>query len=160
MKYTIPVSAVLVLVCSVALSAQWPSFQESGVPRDAQGRVQVDAPPPRTPDGKPDLSGNWLRADREPLPSELAGLFSRDRDAGGDVVVEPPVPAFAPDPDSPPVGAFWDIGTPEDLARTSAEFEEREGREGQDGREGQERRERREGLDGVANKARGTREPS
>jgi NDP-sugar pyrophosphorylase family protein len=47
--------------------------------------------------------------------------------------------------------AFWDIGTPEDLARTSAEFEEWEGREGQEGREG---------LEGVENKARGTREPS
>jgi len=105
-------AAVLLAACSVSLSAQWADFKDPAVPRDAQGRVRMDAPPPRTADGKPDLSGNWLRADRDPLPPELAGLFSqRNRDAGGDVVVEPPVAAFPDDPKSPPVAAFWDIAT-------------------------------------------------
>jgi hypothetical protein len=105
-------AVVFLLLSSIALSAQWGKFADPAVPRDAKGGVRMDAPPPRTADGKPDLSGNWLRADREPLPSELAGLFSqRNRDAGGDVVVEPPVPAFPADPKSPPVAAFWDIAT-------------------------------------------------
>ena len=100
------------MLSSIALSAQWGKFADPAVPRDAKGGVRMDAPPPRTADGKPDLSGNWLRADREPLPSELAGLFSqRNRDAGGDVVVEPPVPALPADPKSPPIAAFWDIST-------------------------------------------------
>ena len=82
------------------------------MPRNAQGGVRMDAPAPRTPDGKPDLSGNWLRADAEPLPSELAGLFTQsNRDASGDVVFEPPVSPFPPDPKSPPLAAFWDLGT-------------------------------------------------
>jgi hypothetical protein len=112
MKYRTSISLVFVALGSIALSAQWGKFSDPAVPRDAKGAVRMDAPAPRTPDGKPDLSGNWLRADREPLPSELAGLFSqRNRDAGGDVVVEPPVPAFPADPKSPPIAAFWDIAT-------------------------------------------------
>src|SRR5262245_63558535 len=107
MKRTTSGAVLFLLICSISLSAQWARFQDAGVPRDAQGGVRMDGPAPRTPDGKPDLSGNWLRADREPLPSELAGLFSqRDRDAGGDVAVEPPVSPFPVDPKSPPVAAF------------------------------------------------------
>jgi hypothetical protein len=113
MKRAISGAAVLVLVGSVSISAQWGKFPEPGVPRDAKGQVQMDAAPPKTVDGKPDLSGNWSRADREPLPSELAGLFKQEGrvNAGGDVVTEPPVAAFAPDPKSPPIAAFWDIAT-------------------------------------------------
>jgi hypothetical protein len=112
MKSTTSGAALLLLVCSVSLSAQWTKFQDPGVPRDEKGGVRMDAPPPRTPDGKPDLSGNWLRADGEPLPSELAGLFTqRNRETGGDVVGEPPVTAFPADPKSPPVAAFWDLAT-------------------------------------------------
>jgi hypothetical protein len=103
--------AVLFVASSVTLAAQWGKFQDPSVPRDAKGQVRMDGPAPRTPDGKPDLSGNWMRADQEPLPSELAGLFSAKRDPAGDVAVELFVPTFPPDPKSPPLGAFWDIGT-------------------------------------------------
>jgi hypothetical protein len=112
MKYTTSGAVLLLLAYTVSLSAQWAKFQDSDVPRDAKGSVRMDAPAPRTPDGTPDLSGNWMRADRDPLPSELAGLFSATRtNSGGEVLAERPVDAFPADAKSPPVAAFWDLET-------------------------------------------------
>jgi hypothetical protein len=57
------------------------------------------------PDGKPDLSGNWIRVRGEGTfaPPELSGLF-RNRPAAAQT------PAPAVDPNSPPIAAFWEIG--------------------------------------------------
>src|SRR6188508_2857225 len=104
----------IAVACSVSVAAQWPKQQVAGVPRDAQGRPRLDAPAPRTADGKPDLSGVWRRTDRDPIPAVLAGLFDGANQAagrGGRRGAPPPPPPVVPDPKSPPVAAFWDIGT-------------------------------------------------
>jgi len=108
----IPVAAIAVLiVSSTSLFAQWPKFKETGVPRDAEGRALMDSRTPRTPDGKPDLSGDWMRADRDPLPQELAGIASaRGETNRGGVPVERAAAAFPPDPNAPPLATFFELG--------------------------------------------------
>ena len=105
----VPVLVAIMLACSISLSAQWPKYEERGVPRDAQGRMSADGPAPKMPDGKPDFTGDWVRADREPPPSELAGILNTAATPG--IPVEPPTSPFPPSPNSPPVASFWDIGT-------------------------------------------------
>src|SRR5256712_2210899 len=105
MRRAIAGTAVIVTMCSVLGSAQWPKYQPPGVPRDAEGRVRMDAPTPRMPDGKPDLSGNWIRVRGEGAfaPPELGGLVRNQ--AAAAQTPAPPV-----DPNAPPIAAFWGIG--------------------------------------------------
>jgi hypothetical protein len=104
MRAAIAGVAVIVAMCSVSVGAQWPKYQAPGVPREPQGGVRMDAPTPRMPDGKPDLSGNWIRVRGEGAfaAPELRGI-TRNQPAAQ----TPPPPA---DPNSPPIGAFWEIG--------------------------------------------------
>ena len=83
----------LVLAGSASLAAQWPKHPAPDVPRDDKGQVRMDAPVPRMANGKPDLSGNWVRFRGE-------GGGGRGRGA-----TPPPV-----DPSSPPVATFFELG--------------------------------------------------
>ena len=105
MRSAIAGVAVIVTMCSASMAAQWPKHQAPGVPRDAEGRVRMDAPAPRLPDGKPDLSGNWIRFRGEGAfaAPELRGLV-RNQTAAAQTPA-PPV-----DPSAPPIAAFWEIG--------------------------------------------------
>src|SRR5262249_25472407 len=65
MQQSIVRSVLLALVVSGILgwstmSAQWLKYPTAGVPKTADGKPNLSAPPPKAPDGKPDFTGIWL----------------------------------------------------------------------------------------------------
>ena len=50
-------TAVAVALALAPLGAQWPAFADKKVPLKADGTPNLEAPTPRTADGKPDLTG-------------------------------------------------------------------------------------------------------
>ena len=62
------------LLASIPLAAQWVHYPTAGVPRKADGKVNMSAPAPRLADGKPDFSGVWMTG--EPNLPRPGGLSS------------------------------------------------------------------------------------
>jgi hypothetical protein len=69
--------AVLTLVLSGQLTAQWLKHATSGIPRTPDGKPNLKAPPPRLPDGRPDLSGLWAK-DSPKYARNIAADLKRD----------------------------------------------------------------------------------
>jgi len=89
--------AVLPMV-AIRISAQWPDYPAKQAPRDSNGKVKLDAPAPKAPDGHPDLSGVW----------DLRGTGGRGGPGGGGGAKgkAPELP-----PGTPPNATFKDIGS-------------------------------------------------
>ena len=61
-SWIVIVAVALVGAAEVA-DAQWPSYPWKNVPRTADGKIDMKAPPRRMADGHVDLSGFWLPSD-------------------------------------------------------------------------------------------------
>ena len=94
---------LLALACSAGASAQWAPVPDPKLPRDAEGNVLMDAPPPKTAAGTPDLSGLWMRTRSGPPPENAGG-------GGGGGQLEPAQEPVPLDPNGPPIAAFFEAG--------------------------------------------------
>ena len=113
---TFVLAVITVLLSAPPAQAQWLTHRTPGIPRMADGTPNLAAPTPRTPEGRPDLSGLWTKlspkyarniaADLQPdeiLPWARAAVARHREDLGKDgmqVRCLPLGPAYATSGDS------------------------------------------------------------
>ena len=77
-RSTLSVFVALAVLVAPGVAAQWLNHPTPGVPRTADGKVNMTAPAPRLTNGRPDLSGLWIGE-----PARRAGAAAGAADEPG-----------------------------------------------------------------------------
>ena len=107
MKPLVSLIAAAIALAALPIAAQWPNYATAGAPRTPDGKVILDAPAPKAPDGHPDLSGIW----------DLRGPGGRGGPTGpggpGGAKGGPPKGGPPPElpPGTPPNASFKNVGS-------------------------------------------------
>ena len=103
MKILLNALGAAVVLVVIPIAAQWPNYPLKSAPRESDGKVKLDAPAPKAPDGHPDLSGVW----------DLRGTLGRGGGPGGPGGGKGGGKGKAPElpPGTPPNATFKNIGS-------------------------------------------------
>jgi len=109
MKPLVSLIAAAVALAALPIAAQWPNYAVTSAPRTPEGKVIMDAPAPKAPDGHPDLSGIWdLRG-----PGGRGGPGGPPKDGPGGPKGGAPKGGPPPElpPGTPPNATFKNVGS-------------------------------------------------
>jgi hypothetical protein len=110
MRWLLAVVSVLSLLPITTADAQWLNQPTPNIPRTADGKPDLAAPPPRGADGRPDFSGLWRRVGpgvRIPVPEHALTEKSKDLIRQREETYLKDRPSFQCLPTGIEVGPWW-----------------------------------------------------
>jgi hypothetical protein len=96
------------------VSAQWPAYPSPNVPKTPDGKPDLTGPAPKTPDGHPDFSGIWTNNRGQRGARGARGDAGGAQAQGAAAAPQPAAPAApatpAPASSGPPLATFGNVG--------------------------------------------------
>ena len=100
----------LVVILAPTIAAQWPAYPTPNVPKTPEGKPDLTGPAPKTADGHPDFSGIWTN-NRGQRGARGGAAAAGGAARGGAATPAPPAPTPAAPTSGPPLASFGNVGS-------------------------------------------------